>query len=319
MLLSTLSYQGFTQQINAEATLDTNSILIGDQVNLRLKLQIPENYPFRWPLFEDTLTGKVEIVKKSNIDTTSFKNGYLSIDQVLTLTVFDSGYYVIPPIRFFHGNSLESATETEPHLLNVFTVEVDTTQAIKPIKGPIAAPLTFAEILPWLIILIFIILASGFLIYYLKKKKKQEPVIFKKSKPKLPAHQIALAELEKLKNEKLWQSDRIKEYHSRLTDILREYIEHTFNIRAIEMTTWEIIISFSGAKIERKNLENLRQTLELADLVKFAKLKPTPDEHENSMMLAVNFVRQTTLKIAENPQANHSKEKIIEPEVVETK
>lgn len=304
------------QQVNVDAKLDTNAIIIGDQVDFRLRLQLPEDEPFRWPQLNDTLPEKIEIVNKSAIETTRLGDGYMNVEQTLRLTVFDSGYYVIRPLEFYYGDDLSASISTEPYLLNVFTVEVDTTGTIKPIKGPIAAPLTFAEMLPWIILAVAVLVIGGLLIYYFTKKKKNEPVVFRRPKPKLPPWRIALDELEKLKSEKLWQQDRMKEYHSRLTDILREYVEATYSIEAMEMTTWEIIRAFAGAKIEQVNLNKLRQILELADLVKFAKLKPLPEENEKSMEHAVEFVKNTMVKEEQSAQTEN-KENITKPEVSE--
>jgi hypothetical protein len=295
-LFAFIGTSSFSQKVMVDAQLDTTAILIGEQVDFRIKLQIPENEPFMWPQIGDTLPEKIEVLQKSKIDTTSLGDGYMNVEQLLKLTVFDSGYYVIRPLEFLYGQDYSSSVETEPYLLNVFTVEVDTTAAIKPIKGPIAAPITFAEILPWgiagIVALVVIILLSHFLM----KRKKKEPVVFRKPKPKLPPHRVALDAFERLKNEKLWQQGKVKDYHSEISDIMRVYIEGTYNIAAMEMTTWEIIRSFAGAKIEQANLEKLRQILEMADLVKFAKLKPLPDENEYSLEQAELFVRRTMPK-----------------------
>lgn len=305
--------QSNAQIVNVDAALDTNVMLIGDQVGFKIRLRIPESGTFRWPSLADTLPEKIEIVKKSKIDTTLLGDGYMNIEQTLTLTAFDTGYYVIKPLQFFYGDD-NNSVETEPYLLNVFTVEVDTSLSIKPIKGPIAAPLTFAEILPWAIAALIIMIILGGSIYYYNSRKNNQPIVIKKPRPKLPAHRIALDELEKLKTEKLWQKDQVKAYHSRLTDILRIYIEDQFNIAALEMTTWETIRAFAGAKIAKSNLEILRETLEIADLVKFAKLKPMPEEHEKSMTNAINFVRQTTVVSNGNGTSNNIEEIKSKPE-----
>jgi len=287
------------QQVIADAHPDTNVIRIGDQVNLNLSLRLPQNYQFNWPFFTDTLSKAIEIVKKSKIDTTRLENGSLEISQVLTLQVFDSGYYVIPPINFAYktaGASAQSFAETEPHLLNVFSVAVDTTQAIRGIKGPIEAPYTFAELLPWILLFLGLALGTGLVIYFMNQHKKNQPVFAPRPKAKLPPHEIALNALEQLKNEKLWQKGQIKEYYTRLTDILREYIEVRFTIRAIELTTWEILQSFRNSAISKTDKDLLRDILELADLVKFAKALPIPSENEKSMTEAINFVDNTAIR-----------------------
>lgn len=310
-----LSMQANAQTVKVDAKLDTNQILIGDQVGFTIRLQIPKSEAFIWPMITDTLPEKLEIVKTSKIDTTQVGNDYLNIEQKLTLTVFDSGYYVIKPIRFFFGTDYAQSIETEPYLLNVFTVDVDTTLSIKPIKGPMAAPVTLAEILPWVLTALLVLILSGLAVYFLKKKKNKQPVTFLRPKPKIPVHKIALDKLDKLKKEKLWQQDLIKAYYTQLTDIIREYIEERFKITAIEMTTWEIIRSFAGAKIEQANLIMLREILEEADLVKFAKHKPLPDMHEKSMSNAVAFVLQTMNEQRDNINNIETEATIAKPEL----
>lgn len=295
LIFVTIGLHTNAQVPTVDAVLDTNVMLIGDQVGFKIRLQVPESTPFRWPVLGDTLPDKIEIVKKSAIDTTRLGDGFMNVEQTLTLTAFDTGYYVIKPLQFYYGDN-NNYVETEPYLLNVFTVAVDTSLAIKPIKGPIAAPITFAEILPWAIAGVIALLIIGGLIYYFNQRKKNQPIVIKKARPKLPAHRIALDDLDKLREEKLWQRGQVKAYHSRLTDILRIYVEDRFKIAALEMTTWETIRAFAGAKIEKSNLEKLREMLELADLVKFAKLKPLPGENEKSMADAIQFVKQTTIE-----------------------
>jgi len=284
-----------SQGVKATVKLDTNNILVGDQVGLKLNLTLPENYSFRWPVFADSIAHNVEILRQSKIDTTK-SQGFMQIQQILTLTVFDSGYYVIPPVKFEYGSSagaVSNVIETEPYLLNVFTVAVDTTQVIKPIKDPLKAPYTFAEILPWILLFLVVAGAGVFAYYYWKKKKDQAPLFAPKPKFIKPPHQLALDALDELKKQKLWQQGRVKEYHTNLTDIIREYIEKRFNILAIEMTTWEILTSFKTVQLEKGIKEDLQNMLELADLVKFAKANPLPSEHDQSMTMAENFVIRT--------------------------
>ena len=113
----------------------------------------------------------------------------------------------------------------------------------------------------------------------------------------LPAHEVALSHLDKIKNEKNWQQGRSKEYHTELTDVLREYIERVFDIKSLEMTSEEILEHLKLLKKERNSAyQGLTQILRLADLVKFAKWNATPDEHELSLMNAYLFVNQTKVE-----------------------
>ena len=148
--------------------------------------------------------------------------------------------------------------------------------------------------LPWILGGLLLIVLVFFLFYFFRKRSKSEPVFTLKPRVVLLPHEAALAELEKLRVQKLWQEGRTKEYHTILTDILRTYIEARFKRNAMESTTSEIIDELTGLpEIPRESLEKLRQILVLADLVKFAKSQPLPAEHESSLVSGVAFVRET--------------------------
>jgi hypothetical protein len=178
-------------------------------------------------------------------------------------------------------------------LLEVHTPEVDMEEDIKDITSPLKVPVTFAELWPWLLGIVVIGAAIGFLIYYLKKRKSSQPLIQIRKKPVLPPHQVAFEELEKLRAKKLWQSGKIKQYHTELTDIVRTYIQSKFNIRASELVTSEILEELEKIHLPPETLSKTRQMLELADLVKFAKEHPLPEDEERSMNYAIDFVKDT--------------------------
>jgi hypothetical protein len=290
-----------SQNVSVVAKLDTTAMLIGDQVRLDLQLSFPDKTLIRWPVIGDTIISGIQTTDRSRIDTTYSKDKKtVTVHQALRLTSFDSGFYLIPPIRFYYRQPPDTTikmAQTETLLLKVHSMVVDTTKAIKPIKGPLKVPLTFREILPYLlggIIILLIILA---IIYYLRKRKKSEPVFQIRPKIEIPPHEIALTAIEKLKGKKLWQQGKIKEYHSELTDIIRNYIELRFGIMALEMTSMEILGSLkSRDHVRAETMEKLNFLLTLADLVKFAKMQPLPAENEISIDNAVYFVHETTIK-----------------------
>ncbi len=109
----------------------------------------------------------------------------------------------------------------------------------------------------------------------------------------MPAHVRAANELDKLKAEKIWQQGREKEFYSKLTDILRRYIYEREGINAMEMTSGEILNNIRQISDVDSVYNNLKQILSTADLVKFAKYKPYPDENDLSMVNAYFFVNQT--------------------------
>ena len=154
-------------------------------------------------------------------------------------------------------------------------------------------PITFSEVLPWFLGGLGIILMGLLVFYYIKKRKSAQPVFKIRSKPKLPAHIIALNDLEELRMQKMWQSGKVKEYYTAMTDIVRLYIEERFEISAVEMTTEEILKDLRNENLDSEIQNKLGQTLVLADLVKFAKETPLPLDNDNCLTYSVDFVQNT--------------------------
>ncbi|MEZ5146005.1 MAG: hypothetical protein R2759_02675 [Bacteroidales bacterium] len=284
-------------QTEANIKLDTNAILVGDQTGLEIEFNCPATYEVKWPVFADTLTREIEIIKKSAKETIpsadKSQNKYI---QKLTITSFDSGYYAIPPVVIQYRKPDDSTwftMETEPLLLGVNSVPVNLQGEIKDIKPPEHAPVTFREALPYILIFLGVALATFLLIWYFKKRKKAEPIFRVAPKPQLPAHQIAMDALETLRFKKLWQNGQIKEYHTELTDIVRDYLHGKFNIQAQEYTSDEIMEAVNKTNANAQAKDKLRQTLALADMVKFAKMQPLPLEHDASLNNAIDFVKET--------------------------
>jgi hypothetical protein len=259
------------------ATLDTNAILIGQQINFTITNKI--NTTEVWPAYDEVLVEGVEIIKASEIDTA---DGL--IRQQFIITAWDSGSYYIPPISFSINN------KTEGLLINVQTVILEEGSELKDIKQPINAPIGWSDIWPWLLAFLIISL----IIYILKKYvfTKKEKVITVKPKVIIPADITALKKLTKLENEKIWQEGNIKEYHSQLSEIIRRYTENRFEFIALELTSDEILEKLKSILSDEK-LSNLRTLLQRADLAKFAKSKPVDTENKESMFLAKQFVRET--------------------------
>lgn len=297
----------FSQDAIVSARFDTAAMLIGDHVGLKLQFNGPAGARVEWPVFGDTILGNIVVIGRSKIDSSfSPDKKTLTLKQEINLTCFDSGFYTLPQIPFRYrlipDTSLKIVS-TGLSMLMVHTVKVDTTNAIKPIKGPLSVPLTFREILPYILIGLAVIAFVLALIWYLKKRKKNEPLVQLRPKVKLQPYEKALQGLEKLRVRKLWQEGHVKEYHSELTEILRTYIEDGFNIPALESTTWEIMEKLKEHKeFPGTVLEKVNQLLQTADMVKFAKSIPLPQENETALKTGIDFVNQTAKPLAENHQ-----------------
>ncbi len=297
-LLLIMANIAWGQGTKATAKLDPHTILIGDQVNLNLGFSFPAGAQVVWPSIKDTILGNIQVINRTKVDTSwSADKKSLHLSQNLRLTCFDSGFYTIPPIRFYYRVLPDTTIrfeQTEIQVLTVHTVAVDTTLAIKPIKGPVKVPFSILEYLPWIIAGILFLAIAGFLLFYIIKRKKGEPIFVLRPAVKYHPHEVALMELEKLRVKKLWQSGKIKEYHTELTDILRKYIEDRFNLMAMESTTGEILEDLEdNTSIPKEYRQMLGEILSMADLVKFAKYLPLPQDHEQSMEYAIDFINKT--------------------------
>lgn len=287
----------------AFAKIDTSKILIGEHIKLKIDVRYPaelKNNPahsITWPNFTDTITEKIEIVEQSNIDTTlSTDQKTILLSKTYVITSFDSGFVVIPPFIFYNSLDTTRPFETQPLLIEVQTVAVDTTQEIKDIKEPFDVPFTLKELLPYFIGgLVAIIIILLIVLYFLKRKKKTTEVV-EEVKIIEPPHVIALRRLDELNQKKLWQQGKIKEYHSEISEIIRWYIEERYHISALEQTTGEILLSIRSLALSIELREKLQQLLSLADLVKFAKAQPLPQEHELSLQNAMDFIQLTKVE-----------------------
>ncbi len=287
-----------SQEIQAKAKIDTNDVLIGDQIKLSLEVSYPKDLKIIFPTVQDTI-GKIEILARTPIDTHD-SNTFRIMKQNFIITSFDSGYFEIPPFYFLYEK--EDIQEiypiaTEPILLKFSTVPIDTADTIKDIKPPLDVPYSFEEFLPYIIGLIVLGLLIYAIIYFMKKRKTIPKLNYD---PKIPPHITALDELRKLNDEKLWQKGEIKLYYTKLTDIVRTYIERRFGILAMEMTSDEIINKLMNIQLDDGIIETSKKMYHIADLVKFAKLIPLPDEHSYCYNVAIEFVTKTTPKESDN-------------------
>lgn len=278
-------------------TTDTTAITIGQQITLTLELGVEKGELVEWPLLSDTLTKSFEIISKSAIDSiVDAQSGKTMYHQQVVVTSFDTGFQVIPPVLFKvkrPGEAVSDTRRTEPLLISVSGVAVDMQAEIKDLKPIIQAPYTLRDFLPWILLALAIALLALLGWFYYQSRKKKKPLIKLIHKQPRPPHVIALEQLEALKSEKIWQKGQVKEYYSRLTDILREYFAARFGVNAAEMTSDEIIMAMKDHLPDAQRLKDLRKVLQLSDMAKFAKARPLDAENEMSYMLSAAIINST--------------------------
>ncbi len=292
------AFQIQAQEIRLKTTLDTTNVQIGDQFKMTMWAEHNKGELLGFPdLKQDSAYSKIEVLEFSEIDSTELENNKVAIKQQLKLTVWEKGKYVLPPLKFtiMRNGKTDTLTANEM-LLQVGAPQIDTTQAIKQIAPIYATPFTFDEFMERYFIYVLIGLAVIaliiILILYMRNREETPKTILKR--PKIPAHETAYTALNKLKEEKLWEQGKYKEYHSELTDILKHYLEQRYRVTVMELTSHETMIQVKS--VSQSNSETnriLEKIFDLADLAKFAKYQPLSNENVESMEDAFAFVERT--------------------------
>lgn len=307
-------------QGRVEAQLDSMTIVIGGQVGFNVSASYPENMPVAYKQLSDSLTKDVEIVTALPIDTT-VQNGIVQLVQRYIVTSFDSGLHYIPPIEILEFEDGHKVTTSDMALnvvnpfQNIVVDEETHTVEIFDVKDVKNTPFSFGELLqylPWIIIGLLLIAAvvAGIWYYrkYLARKSGEEPAEVKNIEP---CDVVALRELEQIRVEKIWQKNQFKEYYSSITDTLRKYVSERYGISAMESTTDEIMADLRGAlSDDTQSRDRLKNILEEADFVKFAKYEPLPDENDMAIKYAIDFVSKTREERASN-EGSESGEKTV--------
>ena len=278
--------------IVVSASIDSTMLMIGDQTAMHLSVTQEANERVEMPVFGETLQDGIEIVDRSAVDTTTLPDGRLQLSQKLTLTSFKDSLFAVAPIAVVSGGD---TFFTDPMALNVIQpFEVDSSLAITDIKDIEKAPIYWWGIIRWILLALAIIgLFVGAyygVLWYRKHFLKEEEVI----EPELlrPADEVALEKLDEIKAQKIWKDGKVKEYQTELTDVVREYIGRRFDVQSTEKTSDETLRAMKPL-IDKELFAKLSKMLQLADLVKFAKWHTTPDENEQALSTAYEFVNET--------------------------
>lgn len=297
-----------TSMIHAQTTVNTQydakQIMVGDQLRMFITVNKDANDQLQWANIPDTFNS-LEVVERGKIDTIKGDGNTIKYKQKLLITGFDSGAFTVPQFQFAvkPANGDTRILTTDSLSLLVQTVAVDTTKPFKEIKDirePKYTWLDYFETAFWIwrgaLLLTLIIMVIYTII---KKRKKKGFVPYKHETP----YERAIRLLAELDAKQLWQNDKVKEYYIELTDVLRNYIEEQFNMAALELTSDELLASMRQERILKVNRKLIKPVLQTADLAKFAKAKPLPQEHIDAMENTKAFV------IATQPQPTEQNSK----------
>jgi hypothetical protein len=263
------------EKTTVHASVDKNSILIGEPINFILEADIPENDPIGF--FTIDSIAHFEFLHRGKIDTTNTNKGTV-LKQLFRITSFDSGHWVIPS---YHAPQSEEL-RTDSIIINVGYLPMDTTKDYNDIHEIIELNAKKKFDWTWYYLGAGVLLLIA-LIYFLTRKKKKKIVPTDKEEVVDP-YTEAIRQLETLQKENLPAKKENKLYYSRLTDIFRVYIEKRKSIHSLQQTTDDLVRQLKTIHLTEQDYNQLAQALRLSDFVKFAKYIPT--ENDNTTVFA---------------------------------
>ena len=289
----------YAQEVKVET--NTKNIKIGEQIQYKVSVETPADTPVSFP--EGQTFAPLEMVKTRAADTLRDGGKYRLVKEYY-LTQFDEGKYTIPSQKIRINNK---DYFTDSLLVEVHTVAIDTLKQplydIKPIQE-VKKPFTSYGWILTIIAAVLLLLIVAF-VYFVFIRKKKFP--FLQTQKKLPPFDRAIQDLKELQNSKYLIQSQHKEYYTRLTDIVKAYLEEEVHILAKESTTDELLTKINllqekgKLNLNQETITNLKRVLQTADLVKFAKNKPSDDSAEYDRETIENVVIKTKEAIPLEP------------------
>ncbi len=303
-----------------DTSLDSAWLLMGKTTPLHIEVTTSAGSHGRLWAPGDTLVEGVEVASRTQPDTTDLGNGRIRISQTLVLQSFDSGNYVLPPILYIDGGD---TARSQALALKVVPVNVDSLETIHDFAPVLDIKSHFWDWVPlivsenmWAVWLLLGLIVAAFCLwyFYLRKLKDKPMVIPLKRHVYVPTpYEVAIQALNRLKEEDLCSRGEEKEFYTRLTEILRVYVDNRFHINAMEMTSSQILRALKSNEDTRLPEKYMRSVLQIADYVKFAKMRPFSDDNVQALRDAFNFVEETKPRpvAQEEPEATGSETKPI--------
>ena len=295
-----LGFSDLYGQVVVKSSIDSSSIIMGDQTIVHLSVSQPSNMAVQFPVLGDELIKGINIV---NISGDTIVDGNLiKINQDITITSFTPGSYVIPAFvcnvsnKSFQSNDLKITIRD----VNAQFEEGHLPADIKPIFFP-SFPI-YAWIILFVGFFLFIISCFGGFIYWRKHRSDPEPYVRNNAVELATQPEVtALDMIRKLGEEKMWLIDgQEKKFFTILGDILRQYFYRLYHIPAMEMTSSELFSALYKQSVSISVRDKVQHIFITGDMTKFAKHKPTNDECVECINMAENIISETKSMMEDN-------------------
>lgn len=286
-----------------------DTVWLGDRFELWIDVDKDMGQQIQIPVFE---TGKIgdnlELAGAPVMDTISAQGRSQQIRIRYPLTVFDAGVYRVPSlgIVYMEANVTDTVFAADSTTLYVRTFDIDTTtMKIADIKGPMDAPLVWAEVRDYVLwgglAVVLVVGVVWFVVWWIKRRRARLLSSDDSMLMSLDPDVWALGALDELQADALWQKGQYKAYYSAVTDVVRRYVELQYGVPALEMTSVEILDALGaigglgglGGRDMREVAERIAPLFTVADLVKFAKYIPQAEECVDAVRVARVWVEYT--------------------------
>ena len=312
LLLGVVPALSVAQNVNVKAELDSMMMWIGQQTGLHVEVTCDADQTVSFPAYRDTIVTSLEILPPVVTDTQYINDGKrMVITRNYLVTCFDSALIYIPYIPVTVDGQEYQSNRLALAFISYDIPEEDAKHIFGPkenMKTPVKMYEVKGLILYWLLAAIAIMAA----VYLIVRYRDDKPIIRRiRIEPKVPAHIRAISRIEELRQEGGPHNEDSKEYYTRLTDILREYINDRFGFNATEMTSYEILEHLEESQ-DKESLSELRDLLSTSDMVKFAKFKPMLSENDRNLVNALEFVNGTKIEVPDDELQPKEEETVIE-------
>jgi len=295
---------------SVEASISSMEMLVGEQVAITVTAHAKDTAKVEFPRSLLMPQG-IEVLEAIEADAEDEPGGMMRHECMYVLTSFADTLYPLPPINVrISGKDYP----TKQLALKVLTVDVDTTNYEKYYgpKDVQTLPMSWTDDEWGRALLLSFVMVSLILLglWLLARLRSNKPIIARiRIIKRILPHQKAMKAIEEIKADHMASAEDQKEYYTRLTDTLRNYINERYGFNAMEMTSSEIIERLTHTD-DPKSLEELRQLFSTADLVKFAKYSTMINENDANLVSAIDFINQTKLE-------NMPTEEVVRPELTE--
>lgn len=292
---------GIMAQSNfAELKADTTLLRLGQQTLFTFDISCKKDLTPILPDWKTLFDKKLDIIQEGSLDTLSDATSpMLKLHQEMVVAKFTEDTVFIAPDSIALIKKRDTSwLYVEPLVLYPIFENVDMKHTFRDIKGPEDIPFAWQEMMPYIImflgllLLILLIIIGVKLVKKFRRKPKAVEVV-EVPEVKVPAHEIAMVKLRRMRELEEWNTEASKQYTTKLTEVIREYIANRWDFYALESTSTEILAGDYINNISHEHLSILKEMLSMADMVKFAKATTSTDDNKLLLDKSILFVEST--------------------------